>query len=89
MGGHIFTLSSKLHQFNRAREINRDNFTSYSVQDRIMTPSARRVLAGRGGGDIGANKGHLHFLNGEAMIKSARTELKVNGTRFLTSFNSC
>ena len=51
-----------------------------------MTPSARRVLAGRGGGggDIGANKGHLHFVKGEAMIKSARTELKVNGTRFLT-----
>ena len=51
-----------------------------------------QVLEGywpEGGGDIGANKGHLYFLNGEAMIKSARTELKVNGTRLLTSFNSC
>ena len=57
------------------------------LQDRIMTPSARRVLAGSGGGgDIGANKGHLHFLNGEAMIKSVRTELKVNGNSIL---NSC
>ena len=51
-----------------------------------MTPSARRYWPEvGGGGDIGANKGHLYFLNGEAMIKSARTELKVNGTRFLTT----
>ena len=64
MGGHIFTLPSKMHQCNRAREISVDNFTFYSVQAKIMTPCARRVLAGRGVG--GDEKGR------EAMIKSVR-----------------
>ena len=53
------------------------------LQDRIMTPSARRYWPEGGGGDIGANKGHLYFLNGEAMIKRVRTELKVNGNSII------
>ena len=50
-----------LHQFKLARDIIEGKFTFFSVQDRIMTPFARRVL-----GEILQVK-EANFLNGATM----------------------
>ena len=50
-----------LHQFKLARDIIEGKFTFFSVQDRIMTPFARRVL-----GQMLQLK-EANFLNGETM----------------------